>query len=105
MATIDTYQLATSGQNLTNTYTFATNGILINIRVIDLEPEIESDAGGADDEIPTYISKKKVIVTVTIQGKKYTEEVIVLNKPDLKASDVKVDVKTDDRPVIGIEIV
>lgn len=105
MATIDTYQLATNGQNLINTYTFATNGILINIRIIDLPPEIESDAGGADDEIPTYVSKKKVIVTVTIEGKKYTEEVIVSNKPDLKASDVKVDVKTDDRPVIEIQIV
>lgn len=105
MATIDTYQLATSGQNLINTYTLATNGILINVRIIDLPPEIESDAGGADDEIPTYISKKKVIVTVTIKGEKYTEEVVVLNRPDLKATDVKVNVKTDDRPVIGIQIV
>lgn len=105
MASIDTYQLAVMGQNLSNTYTFSTNGVLINVRIIDLEPElVEIGGGGIIEETPRYVSKKKVVVSVNINGKDYKEELIVLDRPNLRASDVKVDVKSDDRPNIEIKI-
>lgn len=109
MSLIDTYQIATGGQNSIDTFTLASNGILLKIEVT---PVIPSRPGGGSypSHIPYPIEKeredcilKKIKVTATIDGKEYIEEVIVECKPKLKAKDVKVEVnKEEDKPKIKI---
>lgn len=109
MSLIDTYQLATGGQNLTDTFTLASNGILLEIEVTPVIPT-PPRGGGSFPVTPYPIEKerdecvvKKIKVTATIKGKKYIEEVIVECKPTLKAKDIKVEVSDkDDKPKIKI---
>jgi len=112
MSLIDTYHIATGGQNFSDTFTFASNGILISVEVQPLPPipipDIPRRGGGSLSLPPTQthkkeIDRKKIIVTAIINGKKYIETVIVENKPKLKASDVKVEVTDKDtKPKITI---
>lgn len=106
MSLIDTYQLATGGQNFVDTFTLASNGILIDITVTPIPPRPRPGGGGSYGlpyEQKKEKEKKKVTVTVTLDGKKYTESIIVEDKPTLKAKDVMVDVQpTDDKPIIRI---
>lgn len=98
MGLIDTYQIATMGQNYIGSYTLATNGILIDVRI--------EDAGPLDDiQRKDDVVRKKVSVVVTIDGVQYTESIIVEGRADLSVDDVKVNVGMDDKPTIGIEIV
>ena len=109
MSLIDTYQLATGGQNFQDTFTFASNGILIRVEVQPLPPiPIPPISGGGS--YPSWaephkkeICRKKIIVTATIDGKDYIEEIIVEDKPNLKAKDISVEISTkEDKPKIKI---
>ena len=110
---IDPYEVATCGQNLTNTFTLASNGILIDVFVIDL-PEIEVPVEGGGGIIPGQewpqpetrkVSRKKICVIATIDGKKYEQCVVVEDMPNLKVEDIDVDVNTDDeKPKIKVSI-
>lgn len=104
---VDTYEIATMGQNLSNTFTLASNGILIDIQIEDLAPVIPVRKGasptGVDYKEDEEIQRKKITVTVTLDGKKYTESVIVEDKPELKVEDVNVEVTpTQEKPKITI---
>ena len=114
MAFIDPYELATSGQNLTNTFTLASNGILVDVFITDLpDIEVPIEGGGAGiipgQEWPQpetkKVTRKKICVIATIDGKKYEECLIVEDKPNLKVGDISVDVtETDTKPKINIRI-
>ena len=101
---VDTYEIATMGQNLSNTFTLASNGILIDILVEDLVPGIIRKKGKAPGGyFEEEVDRKKITVTVTVQGRKYTESVIVEDKPNLKAKDIEVKYMEDDsKPRIRI---
>ena len=105
MSLIDTYQLATGGQNFVDTFTLASNGILIDIQVTPIPPR--PGGGGSTYGLPSDKKKKKrkkITVTVTMpDGGKYTESMIVEDKPNLTAKDIQVEVlPTNDRPKIKI---
>lgn len=101
---VDTYEIATMGQNLSNTFTLASNGILIEILIEDI--------GGATvpgikrkKEEEKELDRKKITVIVTIDQVEYKETKIVEGMPTLKASDVKVGVDTTKKtPKITINI-
>lgn len=117
MDLIDTYQLATSGQNSLNTFTLASNGILVDVfiedvPVVEIPPEI---AGGgpaglsrwlSDDREKTVKTKKRITVKAVIDGKEYTETLMVDDKPHLTVKDVSVDVNRDldKKPSITISV-
>lgn len=109
---IDPYEVATCGQNLTNTFTLASNGILIDVFVIDLpEVEVPVEGGGiipGQEWPPTEtkkVSRKKICVVATIDGKKYEQCVIVEDMPNLKVGDIDVEVtQTEDKPKIKVSI-
>ena len=108
MSLIDTYDLATIGQNSTNTYTRASNGILVDIAIIPIPPAPPRPGGGSSGPYKKEEEekeRKKITVTVTIEGKKYTESVIVEDRPDLSVDDIDVDVQpTNDKPKITITV-
>lgn len=104
---VDTYEIATVGQNLSNTFTLASNGILIDIFIEDVTPVIPIRRGKAPSSVnyeeKDEIERKKITVIVTLDGKKYKETIIVEDKPNLKVQDINVDVqKTMDKPIIKI---
>lgn len=115
MSLIDTYQLATFGQNLRDTYTLASNGILIRVEIEELPPVYEPilDVGGGiipgqewpPKEDVKKITRKKITVIVTIEGIEYKESIIIENEPNLSVKDVNVSVsQTDVKPIITISI-
>jgi len=115
MSFIDTYQLATGGQNLRDTYTLASNGILIRVEIEELPPIYEPilDVGGGiipgQEWPPTdttkKITRKKITVIATIKGVEYKESIIIENEPNLSVKNVNVDVsETDTKPIITISI-
>lgn len=118
MSFIDTYQIATCGQNLTNTFTLASNGILVDVFIQDL-PDIifPPDSGGGimpGQEWPPQspvsgsqevIKRKKITVVAHIGGMDYTQSIIVEDEPNLTIDNVSVDVQsTDIQPIITISI-
>lgn len=102
----DTYQIATSGQNSIDTFTLASNGILVGVEIIDLPDVIIPGGPAIDGGTPRpeeKITRKKICVTATINGKKYEECLIVENKPDLSVKDIDVEVLNQDtKPKIKI---
>jgi len=110
MSLIDTYQIATGGQNSLDTFTLASNGILVRIAITPIPPTptpTPGRGGSSDYGLPKRKEKekKKITVWVTIDGIEYTESIIVKDKPNLKVEDVKVDVTpTSDRPKITISL-
>jgi len=115
MSLIDTYQIATVGQNSRNTFTLASNGILVDVVITDLPditiPSIGEGGGGSTsflghDGQKEVIKKhrKKITVTATIAGVKYTETKIVEDKPKLQIKDIDVNVteSKNKKPTIKI---
>ena len=102
----DTYQIATSGQNSIDTFTLASNGILLRIDVEDLPDIIIPGGPSIDGGLPRpeeKITRKKITVTAVISGKEYKESVIVEDKPDLKVKDIDVEILDKDiKPKIKI---
>lgn len=116
MSLIDTYQLATGGQNSYNTFTLASNGILVDVEITDLPPivlppiEEPISSGGVSTwtGVPKdrKITRKKITVTAIINGKEYKQSIVVENKPKLSVKDVDVIVteNTSNKPIIEINI-
>lgn len=112
MSLIDTYQIATCGQNSYNTFTLASNGILVDVEIVDLPPiiipPVPDVAGGGDSTWTgtkeTKKTRKKIIVTATVNGVKYVEEKIVENKPKLSIKDIQVNVTESKSKKAIIEI-
>jgi hypothetical protein len=113
MSLIDTYQLATGGQNLRDTYTLASNGILIRVDIDDLPPVYDTGIGGGiipGQEWPPKedikkITRKKITVTAIVGGIEYKESIIVEDMPNLSIKDIDVNVvETDVKPKITISI-
>jgi len=110
----DPYQIATIGQNSRNTFTLASNGILVDIFIEDLPDIIIPVEGGAGiipgQEWPREEDKKKkhrkrITVIATIDGKDYRESIIVEGEPLLTVKDVDVDIQNiDTQPIIKISI-
>jgi len=113
----DTFHIATMGQNSRNTFTLASNGILVDIFIEDLPPIFipPIDTGGgilpgqehpSTNESDKEICRKKITVVATIKGKKFTQSTIVEDCVDLTVKNVDVDVNlTDTKPVITIKII
>lgn len=104
---IDTYDVATIGQNSIDTATRASNGILVSISIEPVPERNTRSLGGVPTtrEDEKKKDKKKVTVSITIDGKTYKKTKIVADKPDLKIEDVKVIVKEGKvRPSIQIVI-
>ena len=106
MSLIDTYQLATIGQNLTNTFTLGSNGILVSVFIEDLPdiPDYGSGIiGGTDEEKKK--SQKRVTVIATVRGKDYKKSIIVIDEPTLSIEDIGIDVNDDsETPKITITV-
>lgn len=110
MSLINPYQIATMGQNSRNTFTLATNGILVDVFIVDLpDIEVPIDTGGGiipGQEWPqeeTKITRKKICVIATIDGVKHEKCIIVEDQPNLKVNDINVDVTDiDTKPKIKI---
>lgn len=109
------YHIATMGQNSRNTFTLASNGILVDVYIEDLPPIIiPIDKGGSGiipgQEWPPVeeekkITRKKITVTATIAGKDYKESIIVEDMPNLNIDNIKVDITDSDiKPKITIKI-
>ena len=113
MSLHDPYQIATVGQNSRNTFTLASNGILVDVFIDDI-PQVEvPDFGGGiipGQEWPPIDDKKKkefkrITVIATIDDKKYKETKIVQDEPNLRVEDVDVDIqRTDTQPIIRISV-
>jgi hypothetical protein len=127
MNPIDTYQLATGGQNLSDTYTLASNGILVRV-YIDVLPSDNPylNVGGylvkgigknlrkkerqkyderKEHEHEKEVDRRKITVCATIDGREFCETLIVLDKPKLTIDDIKVDVLTSEKePKIKITV-
>lgn len=110
MSLIDTYQLATCGQNLTNTFTLASNGILVDVTIEDVVIPIPTLPPGANIPYP-YPSqpkeeiKKRITVIATINNIEYKESILIDNIPNLTIDDVEVDIlDIDIKPKITIKI-
>tara|TARA_R110000822_G_C14977421_1_gene458090 strand:- start:26 stop:349 length:324 start_codon:yes stop_codon:yes gene_type:complete len=102
---LDTYQLATAGQNFKDTFTLATNGILIGITITPIPFRPGGGSSSAYKKREEEKERKKITVIVTIDNKKYTESVIVEDQPNLTVEDVHVEVhQTENRPKITISI-
>ena len=112
MSLHDPYQIATIGQNSRNTFTLASNGILVDVFIEDL-PDIGIPPQGGiipGQEWPSTEDKKKkhrkrITVVATIKGKDYRETKIVEDEPLLTVKDVDVDIQNiDTQPIIKITI-
>lgn len=104
---IDTYDVATIGQNSIDTATRASNGILVSISIEPVPESLGSSFGGAPatKEDEKKKDKKKIVVNVTVDGKTYKKTKIVTDKPNLTVDDIKVLVKEGKtRPLIEIVI-
>lgn len=107
MSLIDTYQLATGGQNFKDTFTLASNGILIDVTITPLPPIPIRPPGGSTgvQYKKKEIDRKKITVVVHYEGKEYKETKIVYDKPNLKVEDVDVEVSpTQDKPKVRITV-
>lgn len=107
MSLIDTYQLATGGQNFVDTFTLASNGILINVTITPLPPIPIRPSGGSTGiyHKKKEIDRKKVTVVVHYEGKEYKETKIIYDKPNLKIEDINVEVSPiQDKPIIKITV-
>lgn len=122
MSLIDTYQLATGGQNFVDTFTLSTNGILISITIKDIVRPIRSNNFGIlskkgerknnwwDDkkydnkQKPTEVLKQ-ITVVVTVGQEKFIKHKLVKNRPNLNVDDISVVVKeTENKPKISITL-
>lgn len=108
MSLIDTYQLATGGQNFKDTFTLASNGILIDVTITPLPPiPIRPPGGSTGIYHPKKkeIDRKKVTVVVHYEGKEYKETKIIYDKPNLKVEDIDIEVSPiQDKPIIKITV-
>lgn len=109
MSLINTYYLATNGQNSIETYTLASNGILYGIEIEDIIPP----TGGAGPGIGDFTSgkkekkKKKVTITAYVDDIEYKESIIVENKPNLTIKDISVEINkvlSESKVKINIQI-
>ena len=103
---IDTYQIATIGQNSLDTYTLASNGILVRVAITPIPPG-PTPGGSSGYGLPKRKEeeKKRITVWVTIDGVEYKESIVVQGKPNLKVEDVKVGIaETSTKPKITISI-
>lgn len=110
MSLIDTYQLATGGQNFISTSTLASNGILLQIIIEPLPDIIRPLGGSVTSNIPKVDKKKKdkkkVTVIATIKGIEYKKSVIVKDRPNLSVEDVRVEInESGKKPMINISII
>lgn len=104
---VDTYDVATIGQNSIDTATRASNGILVSISIEPVPERKTRSLGGVPTtrEDEKKKDKKKITVNVTIDGKTYKKTKIVEDKPNLKVEDVKVVIKEGKtKPLIKIVI-
>ena len=96
----DTYHIATCGQNSLNTFTLASNGILVDVFITDLPPLPSTQGGRRSGGTPVdkkeEKSRKQVTVIATIGGKKYKESIVVEDKPKLTVKNIKVDINTEN---------
>jgi len=125
MSLIDTYHIATMGQNSINTFTLASNGILIFVTIEPEpptpEPEDRPSIGGflpnglarnvrkktrekrKDQQQEEECPKQKITVTAIIGGKEYIETITVECRPELSIDDVDVQInEIETRPKIKI---
>ena len=110
------YQIATCGQNSQNTFTLASNGILIDIFIEDIPIPVLPIGGETSgiipgqewpqkDESDKSPCHKKVTVVATVDGKQYSESITVDDCVNLTVKDVEVDVQlVDTKPIITIRI-
>ena len=111
MGLIDTYQLATGGQNLIDTYTRASNGVLIRIFIEDVIIPTSYMPGGGSSTTPRSLPtkeeiKKKITVIATVEGREYTETFVIDDIPNLKVENVDVQVNMENsKPKISIKII
>jgi len=105
---VDTYQIATIGQNATNTLTFSTNGIVVEIIIQDDEQIIPggySDPPQGGPQEDQTEKTKTVVVRVTIGDRTYTKTKTVTTGKKITVQDVNVEViQSQDKPTIKIKV-
>lgn len=109
MSLIDTYEIATGGQNMKNTFTLTSNGILLDITIEDLShPPSHHDShlrGNTYFDLldkEKKITRKRITVITTIGGKDYKESIIIKNHPNLKVTDLDIKITEGKIPTIKI---
>jgi len=112
MSLIDPYQIATMGQNSRNTFTLASNGILVDVFIDIIIPPVEIPSSGiipGQESPPKGESdrcKKRITVVTTINGKEYTESIEVETCIELSAKNVEVDINQNSEiPTINISVI
>lgn len=106
MSFIDTYLLATGGQNFRDTFSLAVNGVLVRVIIEDI-PSTQFLGGGIPSSPEKEKEKKKkVTVIATIEGIEYTKTVIVNNRPNLSIKDIKIEIReVKKKPNIRVKII
>lgn len=115
---IDTFELATGGQLNTNTFTLASNGVLVQVKITDETVIIPDDRFGGGSGFGPSRSKrrkykrkpqferhsvKRVEATVTIDGIKYTDVKYIKTDIDITANNVVITIdKEQDKPKVNI---
>ena len=94
---VDTYEIATMGQNLSNTFTLASNGILVDV-VIDVIPDVvipPVSTGFAEPFYPQEEEKRKSFKRITVTA--LTDDL------DVTIDDIEVRINRDQpKPIITV---
>ena len=104
---VDTYEIATMGQNLSNTFTLASNGILVDVVIDLIEVTVPTTSTGVDgiyysDEDVKKKQLKRITATAVIDGITYTD-VALTDNIDITINDIEVIINKDQpKPIVSV---
>ena len=104
---VDTYEIATMGQNLSNTFTLASNGILVDVVIDIIEVVVPPvSTGFAEpfyvDEEPKKKTFKRITVTAIINGNTFMDTALT-DDLDVTIDDIEVVINRDQpKPSVSV---
>lgn len=104
---VDPYEIATMGQNSSNTYTLASNGILVGVIFTDIEVVVPPISTGFAE--PWYLGEepetkkfRRITVTAVINGNTYTDSALT-DDMYVSIDDIEVTINRDQpKPSISV---